>query len=150
MISGVELLIEGLNLDVDWDSEQTDGTQLRACLGNGGIKWMEEDWRGFWEILTYNGNSPPQYHLFPFIPLVPKQGFIGIPTLILPQLSPSLHWRHYPVPGSLPYLLLLFSIPSFYTAGALGPVSFLYRFNDTVAQTKSMVSIRTAVRRNEN
>jgi hypothetical protein len=103
MISGVELLIEGLNLDVDWDSERTDGTQL-----------------------------------------------IGIPTLILPQLSPSLHWRHYPVPGSLPYLLLLFSIPSFYTAGAPGPVSFLYRFNDTVAQTKSMVSIRTAVRRNEN
>jgi hypothetical protein len=28
-----------------------------ACLGNGGFKWIEGDWRGFWEILTYNGNS---------------------------------------------------------------------------------------------
>jgi hypothetical protein len=46
---------------------------LRACLGNGGIKWMEEDWKGFWEILTYNGNSSTQYPLFLFIPLVPKQ-----------------------------------------------------------------------------
>jgi hypothetical protein len=39
---------------------------LRACLGNGGFKWMEEDWRGFWEILTYNGNSSTP---MPFIPL---------------------------------------------------------------------------------
>jgi hypothetical protein len=39
---------------------------LRACLGNGGIKWMEEDWRGFWEILTYNGNSSTPV---PFIPI---------------------------------------------------------------------------------
>jgi hypothetical protein len=31
---------------------------------------MEEDRRGFWEILTYNGNfSTPM----PFIPLIPKQ-----------------------------------------------------------------------------
>jgi hypothetical protein len=35
-------------------------------LGNGGFKWMEEDWRGFWEILTYNGNSSTP---MPFIPL---------------------------------------------------------------------------------
>jgi hypothetical protein len=42
------------------------GYWLRACLGNGGIKWMEEDWRGFWKILTYNGNfSTP----IPFIPI---------------------------------------------------------------------------------
>jgi hypothetical protein len=39
---------------------------LRACLGNGGFKWMEEDWRGFWEILNYNGNSSTS---IPFIPL---------------------------------------------------------------------------------
>jgi hypothetical protein len=39
---------------------------LRACLGNGGSKWMEEDWKGFWEILTYNGNSSTP---IPFIPL---------------------------------------------------------------------------------
>jgi hypothetical protein len=37
---------------------------LRACLGNRGFKWMEEDWRGFWEILTYSGNSST---LIPFI-----------------------------------------------------------------------------------
>jgi hypothetical protein len=39
---------------------------LRACLGNGGIKWMGEDWRGFWEILTYNGNSSTP---IPFVPI---------------------------------------------------------------------------------
>jgi hypothetical protein len=35
-------------------------------LGNGGFKWMEEDWRRFWKILTYNGNSSTP---IPFIPL---------------------------------------------------------------------------------
>jgi hypothetical protein len=41
-------------------------TSSLACLGNGGFRWMEEDWRGFWEILTYNGSySTPM----PFIPL---------------------------------------------------------------------------------
>jgi hypothetical protein len=39
---------------------------LRACLGNGGLKWMEEYWMGFWEILSYNGNSSTP---MPFIPL---------------------------------------------------------------------------------
>jgi hypothetical protein len=35
-------------------------------LGNGEFKWMEENWRGFWEILTYSGNfSTPM----PFIPV---------------------------------------------------------------------------------
>jgi hypothetical protein len=38
----------------------------RACLGNGGIKWMEDDCRGFWEILTYSGNSSTP---IPFIPI---------------------------------------------------------------------------------
>jgi hypothetical protein len=39
---------------------------LRACLGNGEFKWMEEDLRGFWEILTYSGNSSTP---MPFIPV---------------------------------------------------------------------------------
>jgi hypothetical protein len=39
---------------------------LRACLGNGGFKWMEEYWRGFWKILSYNGNFSTS---MPFIPL---------------------------------------------------------------------------------
>jgi hypothetical protein len=39
--------------------------QIRACLGNGGFKWIEEDWRGFWEFLTYSGNSSTP---MPFIP----------------------------------------------------------------------------------
>jgi hypothetical protein len=46
---------------------------VRACFGNGGLKWMEEDWiegvlgnLGFWEILSYNINSCTP---IPFIPL---------------------------------------------------------------------------------
>jgi hypothetical protein len=48
-------------------------------LGNGEFKWMKEDWRGFWKILTYSGNfSTP----IPFIPLIPKQALKGITTTI--------------------------------------------------------------------
>jgi hypothetical protein len=42
-------------------------------LWNGGFKWMEEDWRRFWENLTYSGNFSTQCPSFPFIPLIPKQ-----------------------------------------------------------------------------
>jgi hypothetical protein len=43
-----------------------DHAPLKACLGNGGFKWMEEDGRGLKGILTYNGNSSTP---MPFIPL---------------------------------------------------------------------------------
>jgi hypothetical protein len=54
---------------------------LRACLGNGGFKWMEEDWRGFWKFWLIVEIPPPQCPSFPFIPLIPKQ---------------ALRWRYAP------------------------------------------------------
>jgi hypothetical protein len=52
---------------------ERDRRSLRACLGNGGFKWMEENCRGFWEILTYNGNFSTPMPFVPLIPLIPKQ-----------------------------------------------------------------------------
>jgi hypothetical protein len=56
--------------EVKWPQLSLFICQIRACLGNEGFKWMEEDWRGFWEILTYNGNSSTP---MPFIPLIPNK-----------------------------------------------------------------------------